>query len=209
MSSKQRGTKRAADSAPSGPNSKSFKAGPKPAFNKGGKDFRNKGKPPAGKFVKPASKPASKPAGKPTKKEDKEEPARRKRPVTQGGGDEAVDEDMSVDGDEDELDGDIEDAPGGGEGAAEEKRGKMSKTERAALHAAQPHRKTLLPSHALLTETLLPLWEQARRVEMPKDERTAAIAELWAAAKDHVLEISRGHKGGRILQTVGVNHTWR
>ncbi|KLT41976.1 ARM repeat-containing protein [Cutaneotrichosporon oleaginosum] len=78
----------------------------------------------------------------------------------------------------------------------------MSKAERAALHAAQPHRKTLLPSHALLTETLLPLWETARRLEMPKEERVAAIAALWAAVQGHVLEISRGHKGGRILQTI-------
>ncbi|GMK55421.1 hypothetical protein CspeluHIS016_0204770 [Cutaneotrichosporon spelunceum] len=216
MSSKQRGTKRAADAPASGPKSKSFK----PAPGQGsGKDFRGKpggkfGKPgqpdgkfgkPAGKFGKPAGKFGGKPAGKPFKpapkkerQEKHEEPARRKRPVTQGGGDEDVD--MSGDEEDgDELDGEPE---AEAEAGPEEKRGKMSKTERAALHAAQPHRKTLLPSHALLTETLLPLWETARRVEMPKDERTAAITELWAAVQGHVLEISRGHKGGRILQTI-------
>ncbi|BEJ00997.1 hypothetical protein CcaverHIS631_0508540 [Cutaneotrichosporon cavernicola] len=225
MSSKQRGTKRAAEAPASGPKNKSFKPS-------GGKDFRGKpgtkpagkfGKPdgkfgkPAGKFDKPAGKfgkPAGrfdkpgqpnkfgKPAGKPAKKED--EPARRKRPVTQGGGDEDVD--MSGDeGDdfEEQGEGEVEgEGEGEGEAVPEEKRGKMSKTERAALHAAQPHRKTLLPSHALLTETLLPLWETARRLEMPKDERTAAITALWEAVQGHALEISRGHKGGRILQTI-------
>jgi pumilio family protein 6 len=206
MSYNQRGTKRAADSTASGPKSKTFKSD-KP-FNKGGKDFRNK---PAGKFGgkpndkfggKPGNKFGGKPGGKPAwkKEEKKEEPAaRRKRPVTQGGGDEDVD--MSGDEEGDEFDVEMGEAPAEGD-APEEKRSKMSKAERAALHAQQPHRKTLLPSHALLTETLLPLWETARRLEMPKDERTAAITELWAAAQSHVLEISRGHKGGRILQTV-------
>lgn len=221
MSSYQRGTKRAAESAPSGPKFKSAKPAHggktwnndkgddrsykkpynkdggksfnKPSYNKGGQgnDFRgssgNKGKGPA-KWDHTHKPTAS-----------REEPAqKRKRPVTQGGGEEDVNDDdaMSVDG---EGDG-YEVVPV--DKVEEEKRGKMSKEERAALHAAQPHRKTLLPSHVLLTETLLPLWEQARRLEMPKEERVKAITELWAAVQGHVLEISRGHKGGRILQTV-------
>jgi pumilio family protein 6 len=58
-----------------------------------------------------------------------------------------------------------------------------------------------LPSHQLLQE-LLPLWEPARRADISKEERIKAVKELWAAAKGRVGEISRGHKGGRILQTV-------
>lgn len=199
----KRGTKRSADSAPSGPKAKSAKSGPasKP-FNKKGGDFKGKGKTdskPKRDFSAPKAFTKAAPA-------KKEEPAqRRKRPVTQGGGDEEVEDDdaMSVDGEGDEYEGAEEEANGAGAGGEEgEKRGKMSKAERAAMHAANPHRKTLMPSHALLTETLLPLWETARRLEMPKDERKVAIEELWGAVKGHVLEISRGHKGGRILQTV-------
>lgn len=85
----------------------------------------------------------------------------------------------------------------------EEKRPRLSKEEKAALHAAQPHRVTLLPSHALLQE-LIPLWEPARRADTSKEERRAAIEALWAAVKGRVGEVSRGHKGGRILQTVSV-----
>lgn len=211
MSSKQRGTKRAADSAPSGPKFKSAKSAP--TFNKGGKDSKpfNKDAKPFNKDSKPFNKKGNDWRGSkgkaPAKAWDKPKPAareveapaaRRKRPVTQGGGDEEVDDDaMSVDGGEDEEAGEGEAAP-----VEEEKRGKMSKEERAAMHAANPHRKTLLPSHVLLTETLLPLWEEARRLEMPKEERVKAITELWAAVQGHALEISRGHKGGRILQTV-------
>ena len=78
---------------------------------------------------------------------------------------------------------------------------RMSKGERAALHAAQPHRTTLLPSHALL-QSLLPKWEQARRAELKPEERKRAVRELWEGVQGRVGEISRGHKGGRILQTV-------
>jgi pumilio family protein 6 len=78
----------------------------------------------------------------------------------------------------------------------------MSKAEKAAAHAAQPHRTTLLPSHPLLQDTLLPLWETARRTDTPKDERTKAVKELYQAVKGRILEISKGHKGGRVLQTV-------
>jgi len=231
MSTYNRGTKRSADSAPSGGrNFKSAKSGGgggggykggkggKPGFNKGGngKPGFNKGgsgKPGFNKGGKPEWNNKGKgKAAAPREQREREdkEPARRKRPVTQGGGEEDA---MSVDGDDDEFDGDefdMEDdgdvAMGGnGEGQEEgapEKRGKMTKAEREALHAQQPHRRTLLPSHGLLTETLLPLWETARRAEMPKEERKAAITELYEAVKGRVLEISRGHKGGRVLQTV-------
>lgn len=70
------------------------------------------------------------------------------------------------------------------------------------MHAAQPHRTTLLPSHPLLQDTLLPLWEQARRADISKQERTEAISALWNAVKGRVKEVARGHKGGRVLQTI-------
>lgn len=221
MSSNPRGTKRSADSAPEGGHKfKSSKpafnkGGDKPSFNKGGKPSFNKGGKPAFNNYK-GKAPAhhqggNKPFGKKpfTPKEDAEPPvARRKRPVTQGGGE---DDAMSVDEDEgDDMGGDDMDVDGGDEqgvGGDMEKRPKMSKEERAALHAANPHRTSLLPSHALLTNTLLPLWETARQTEMPKEERKKAIAELYEAVKGHALEISRGHKGGRILQTVSYKVT--
>jgi hypothetical protein len=198
-----------------------FNKGGNGGFNKGGhgKSFGGKGG--NGGFnkgngnVKPAWQKGGnggngnsgfKGKGKAAPRERDEEPAaKRKRPVTQGGGEEDA---MSVDEDElddDEYDGeDVEMGGEGDEGAAagEEKKGKMTKEEREALHAQQPHRRTLLASHGLLTDTLLPLWENARRAEMPKEERKAAIAELYEAVKGRVLEISRGHKGGRVLQTV-------
>lgn len=93
-------------------------------------------------------------------------------------------------------------ALGDGEHDSEEKKPRMSKAEKAALHAAQPHRTSLLPSHPLLHDTLLPLWETARKADLSKEERKAAIAELWGAVKGRVGEVSRGHKGGRVLQTV-------
>jgi len=132
----------------------------------------------------------------PPKKNEKDEP-RRKRPITAGGGDEPLDYD-EVAGEE-YGEGDIQ-MEEGGEPA--EKKPRMSKAEKAAQHAAQPHRTTLLPSHPLLQETLLPLWETARRTDTPKDERTKAVKELYAAVKGRILEISKGHKGGRVLQTV-------
>ena len=87
-----------------------------------------------------------------------------------------------------------------------EQRPRMSKTERAALHAAQPHRTALLPSHPLLHDKLLPLWETARRAELGKEERKKAVADLWDIVKGRVGEVSRGHKGGRVLQTVRQLH---
>lgn len=217
MSSKYRGTKRSFDSESSDPKAKFAKSsGPSKSFGGKGK-FDNKGKFGGNKFDNKSKFGGNNGNGKFEKKWDnkgkfdkgkgkaanveREEPVqRRKRPVTQGGGEEDIeDDDMSVD--------EVEEVPIEGEGAEEgaeeaEKRPKMTKEERAALHAAQPHRTTLLPQHALLTNTLLPLWEVARRSETPKDERTKAIAELWESTKGHVLEISRGHKGGRILQTI-------
>lgn len=82
--------------------------------------------------------------------------------------------------------------------------------ERAALHATQPHRTTLLPSYTLLQNTLLPLWETARQTTSPSNsgagvtvaERKEAVAQLWSAVKGRVGEVKGGHKGGRILQTV-------
>jgi pumilio family protein 6 len=74
--------------------------------------------------------------------------------------------------------------------------------EKAALHAQQPHRTTLLPSHPLLKDTLLPLWEDARRADLSKEERNKKIKGLYEAVKGRVREVGRGHKGGRVLQTV-------
>jgi pumilio family protein 6 len=152
-------------------------------------------------------KPAQSGKGKAPVK-DESEVKRRKQPVTLGGGEVPDDEDEDMSGDDyadgDEMD--VDEVEGvnseGGNGEATEKRPRLSKAEKAALHAAQPHRTTLLPSHPLLQDKLLPLWETARRAEMPKDERKKAIEELWAAVKGRVGEISKGHKGGRVLQTV-------
>lgn len=108
------------------------------------------------------------------------------------------DDEMEVD----QPEGEAAEATVGENGEPAEKRPKMSKTERAALHAAQPHRTALLPSHPLLHGTLLPLWEKARRADLGKEERKVAVKELWDSAKGRVGEISRGHKGGRVLQTV-------
>ncbi|WVQ77987.1 hypothetical protein IAT38_000068 [Cryptococcus sp. DSM 104549] len=182
-------------------------ASKKPKFNKSDK--------PAA--AAPANKAAPKKAGKPraAPREREEEVKKRKLPITRGGGEEdadvsmdedspsdddeefaAADEDVDMDGDEDdEVDEASPKEPG------EEKK-KMTKAEKAALHAQQPHRTTLLPSHPLLHDTLLPLWETARRADLSKEERKKAISELWAAAKGRVAEVSRGHKGGRVLQTI-------
>lgn len=182
-----RGTKRSADSAPSsGPKFKSAKS----ANFKGKSD--GKSKPKWDHKAKPSNF-----KGKDKAPAEQQQPVqKRKRPVTQGGGEEDDDE-MSVD--EQDYDEEEQGAEAGGE---VEKKGKMTKAERAALHAAQPHRTSLLPSHPLLQDTLLPLWETARRSDTPKDERNTAIKELWQAVKGRVAEISRGHKGGRVLQTV-------
>ncbi|KAJ9128036.1 hypothetical protein QFC24_000327 [Naganishia onofrii] len=80
---------------------------------------------------------------------------------------------------------------------------RMSKGKlKLALHATQPHRTTKLPSHPLLQEKLLPLWEEARKADITKEERQAAIKQLWEAVKGRVGEVARGHKGGRVLQTI-------
>jgi pumilio family protein 6 len=146
--------------------------------------------------------PSSFKGKQPQRKDTSDAPVRRKRPVTQGGGEALEDED---EGSSDEMDVDEVDGEANGEGASgepAEKRPKMSKAERAALHAAQPHRTSLLPSHPLLHGTLLPLWETARRADLGKEERKVAVKELWEAVKGRVGEVSRGHKGGRVLQTV-------
>jgi len=125
-----------------------------------------------------------------------DEGKKRKRPITAGGGE--------VDENEEEED-EVMDANGNEEkmlDQADEKRPRMSKIERAALHAAQPHRTSLLPSHPLLQDKLLPLWETARRADLSKEARRKAVAELWESVKGRVGEVSRGHKGGRVLQTV-------
>lgn len=132
----------------------------------------------------------------------KEAAVRRKRPVTQGGGSE---EEVENDDEDDEMEDDAGEGAataGGEDGAPPEKRPKLSKAEKTALHAAQPHRTALLPSHPLLHGTLLPLWETARRADLGKEERKVAVKELYEAAKGRVAEVSRGHKGGRVLQTV-------
>lgn len=138
----------------------------------------------------------------PKPKVEKDEP-KRKRPITSGGGEEDLDydevqADALGDGDEDV------DMDGGAGGEPAEKKPRMSKAEKAALHAAQPHRTALLPSYPLLQDTLLPLWETARKTDSPKEERTKAVKELYQAVKGRILEISKGHKGGRVLQTVGI-----
>jgi hypothetical protein len=148
----------------------------------GGNDYKGKGKFP------------------PKAKSEKDEP-RRKRPITSGGGDEPLDYD-EVQAEEYDAGEDVDMGGEGAGGEPAEKKPRMTKTEKAAVHAAQPHRTTLLPSHPLLQDTLLPLWETARRTDTPKEERTKAVRELYAAVKGRILEISKGHKGGRVLQTV-------
>jgi len=164
-------------------------------YSKSGNDKFTKGG--AGKgFNK--GKPAQNKGGKGWDQE--EEFKKRKRPVTQGGGEE--DEPNSDDEEGMDVDGPgYEEVPVDGNGAVE-KKPRMTKDERAALHAAQPHRTALLPSHPLLHDTLLPLWETARRADLEKEERKVAVKELWEAVKGRVAEVSRGHKGGRVLQTV-------
>ena len=119
---------------------------------------------------------------------------RQKRPITVTGANTENEEEDSVADEvmqgEDETD------------QLTEKRPRMSKGERAALHAAQPHRTALLASHPLLHDELLPVWELARRANLGKEERQKAVSDLWNAVKGRVAEISRGHKGGRVLQTV-------
>jgi pumilio family protein 6 len=199
MSTKSYNNKRSAPGA-SGPGGKSgyqgksgHKGGNGASYGKPQRDFR-------------PTKPQ--PGSLKGKQPQKEETAvRRKRPVTQGGGseEEAEDED---EGDDDEMDVDQPEGAEGVEGATgengepAEKRPKLSKAEKAALHAAQPHRTSLLPSHPLLHGTLLPLWEKARRADLGKEERKVAVKELYESAKGRIAEISRGHKGGRVLQTV-------
>lgn len=78
----------------------------------------------------------------------------------------------------------------------------VATAEKLALHATQPHRTTKLPSHPLLQDKLLPLWEEARKADITKEERQAAIKQLWETVKGRVAEVARGHKGGRVLQTV-------
>lgn len=113
-------------------------------------------------------------------------------------------DDEEEQGSSDEMEVDPVEGEGavGEDGEPAEKRPKLSKAERAALHAAQPHRTALLPSHPLLHGTLLPLWETARRADLGKEERKVAVKELWESVKGRVGEVSRGHKGGRVLQTV-------
>ncbi|OXC69851.1 hypothetical protein AYX13_01618 [Cryptococcus neoformans] len=160
----------------------------------------------SGKSSKPAAQKQSKPRSAPRERE--EEAKKRKKPITQGGGEE--NEDVSMDegsfSDEDQEDqeterNDVDMDDGDAQGAVPEKK-RLSKAEKQALHAAQPHRTTLLPSHPLLHDTLLPLWETARRADLSKEERKKAITELWEAVKGRVIEVSRGHKGGRVLQTI-------
>lgn len=143
-------------------------------------------------------------AVKPKSGRDVEEDApKRKRPITSNDAAEVEDvEDDEYQDDHMEVDQVEDDAGASTSQAPLEKRPRMTKAERQALHAAQPHRTALLPSHPLLQDTLLPLWEKARRADLGKEERKQAIAELWESAKGRVAEISRGHKGGRVLQTV-------
>ena len=123
--------------------------------------------------------------------------------MTQGGGSEEEDENDDEDEDmEDDESGEGAAVAEGEDGAPPEKRPKLSKAEKTALHAQQPHRTSLLPSHPLLHGTLLPLWEVARRADLGKEERKVAVKELYEAAKGRIAEVSRGHKGGRVLQTV-------
>ncbi|EIW69578.1 hypothetical protein TREMEDRAFT_73909 [Tremella mesenterica DSM 1558] len=151
------------------------------------------------RFNKPSR--AQKPSIKSEKSPEHAAP-QRKRPITQQGmGDEPDEEDVESDGmDVDSLDEKPDELTKDEPPA--EKKVRMTKAERAALHAAQPHRTTLLPSYPLLQDTLLPLWEKARRSDLAKEERKTTIAELWTAAQGRVGEIFRSHKGARILQTI-------
>ncbi|KAK4684513.1 pumilio homology domain family member 6, partial [Tremellales sp. Uapishka_1] len=194
MSSRQQGTKR---SFPSGGNANKS-GGPKSKF---AKTTSSSG---PSKFSKPSNgKPAAskqKPRSNP--KEDATQ--RRKKPVTQGGGEEDVDmsgeeEDYEEVPAEEDIEMEHKDENGGAE---QEKKPRMSKAEKLALHAAQPHRTSLLASHPLLHDTLLPLWETARREDVTKEERVKIVGELYQAVKGRVGEVSRGHKGGRVLQTI-------
>ncbi|WVW83234.1 hypothetical protein I302_105253 [Kwoniella bestiolae CBS 10118] len=212
MSSKQFNKKR---SAPDGSSSSGGKS--KFAKNNNGKPQHskpfNKGGENAGK-PKPQTKNNGKARSAPARERD-EDVKKRKKPITLGGGEEDVDEDVSMDEgsfsdenedeDEDEIMGDQaleRSGEGEGEGEGQEKKPKLSKSEKLALHAAQPHRTTLLPSHPLLHDTLLPLWETARRADLSKDQRKKAINDLYNAVKGRISEVSRGHKGGRVLQTI-------
>ena len=147
--------------------------------------------------------------GEPRKKIPKVEQSpvvdkKRKQPITQPEASSSHSDDA---GDYDEgLPDEV--APGVGENGVPEKKPRMTKAERAALHAAQPHRTALLPSAPLLQNTLLPLWETARRADLGKEERKKAVRELWEAVKGRVGEVSRGHKGGRVLQTVSDSQAW-
>jgi pumilio family protein 6 len=46
------------------------------------------------------------------------------------------------------------------------------------------------------------MWEDARRADLSKEERNKKIKALYQAVKGRVREVGRGHKGGRVLQTV-------
>ncbi|WVR05080.1 hypothetical protein IAU60_002092 [Kwoniella sp. DSM 27419] len=228
MSSKQQfNKKRSAPDSSSAPSKKFAKSNGAGAAA-GGKFGNNKSK----AFIKPAGraggqgvaggngKPKVKPHGggksRSAPREREEDVKRRKRPITAGGGEEEVgdDDDVSMgespsdEEGEDEAEDEVmggEDGEGegeGGDGEPQEKKPKLSKAEKAAIHAAQPHRTTLLPSHPLLHDTLLPLWETARRADLSKEDRKKAIQELYEAVKGRVAEVSRGHKGGRVLQTI-------
>lgn len=195
------------------------KFGKKPRYNqneagKGGGKFNKK---PAGdRHGKPASRGQNKAQfdSRPAKKDT--DVVKRKAPITgkRYEEDEEDEDDVEMaDGEFDDYeevpaDADMEDVEqehAGAQGQVEldgEQVKKLSKAEKAALHAQQPHRTTLLPSHPLLKDTLLPLWEQARRADLSKEEKSKRVKELYEAVKGRVREVSRGHKGGRILQTI-------
>ncbi|WRT67016.1 uncharacterized protein IL334_003982 [Kwoniella shivajii] len=227
MSSKQFNKKRSApdsSSAPSYGKSK-FSKSNNGKFTKpsGGKP---NGKPAStsqgqGQHQRNAGKPKNSGKARAAPREKEEDVKRRKKPITRGGGEEEVedddismDEDDSISGDEeddeDEVMGDAaldnsadpETQVEGENGEPQEEKKKMTKAEKAAIHAAQPHRTTLLPSHPLLHDTLLPLWETARRADLSKEDRKKAINELYSSVKGRISEVSRGHKGGRVLQTI-------
>ncbi|KAJ9109007.1 hypothetical protein QFC21_000333 [Naganishia friedmannii] len=134
---------------------------------------------------------------------------KRKQPLTAvrvpQENDEDDDGEMDVDESEEESE-DVEMSPNVADGGQQRQDGQQRQSgqdaERLALHATQPHRTTKLPSHPLLQEKLLPLWEEARKADITKEERQAAIKQLWEAVKGRVGEVARGHKGGRVLQTI-------
>lgn len=188
------------------------------------KDVKGKGKAsvPSKKPVKTYRNVDAKPAPVP----------KRKTPLTSTAApkadDDEDDDEMDVDGSEDDEEEDVEmeesspdvsngraqDGASGGEPNKRMSKGELLPwiceisanifllAERQALHATQPHRTTKLPSHPLLQDKLLPLWEEARKADITKEERQAAIKQLWEAVKGRVGEVARGHKGGRVLQTV-------